>query len=177
MQREDVCFVMVQARHLIEYRTTAFYATWIVHTALNRSEVCFEALRDVTKLIAANMNPTSANLNVQISQVIGLPRLRGEMIALFKAHGLPTVLFDYYENWKAFSMFLIWHIEGQPVGFPAKPSGTALAILKEMEAHAFRVESLAVHEVEGKYQLLLGVGGQKQITISREDIVKEVADD
>jgi hypothetical protein len=141
MKREDVCFLMVQARHLIEasgtperYPVVNFYADWSVHTALDRSPVCFEALRDITRAIAENMAPTSPDLTSQISRIIGFPKLRRELMALFLANNLSVVVFEFYENWKGFVMFLRWHLAGQPIGFPVKPTGAARRIREEMLA-------------------------------------------
>ena len=61
MEREDMCFLMVQARHLLEesfkieeYKVVEFYSDWMVHTKLDRSEVSVSILRDITKVIAKN---------------------------------------------------------------------------------------------------------------------------
>jgi hypothetical protein len=172
MTREDVCFLMVQTRHLIEasatpenYRVAAFYADWTVHTALDRSPVCFEVLRDITGVIAANMNPTSAEMPSQISRIIGFPQLRAELMTLFRENGLPVTVFEYYENWKGFGMFLLWHIAGQPIGWPADSRGRAKAIREEMLAlsrpHNIAVEALAIVDCEGKYHWMLQLSGDK----------------
>ena len=141
MAREDACFLMVQVRHLIEgsetpdnYRVAEFYATWTVHTELDRSIVCLEILRDITCVLAANFNPTSPDLTSQISQVIGFPRLRSELVKLFIENKLPLVIFEHWENWKNFVGFLIWHVIGQPIGFPERLTGRAKTIHAEMMA-------------------------------------------
>jgi hypothetical protein len=162
MKREDVCFVMVQARHLIEaseaperFRVVSFYADWIVHTALDRSPVCFEVLRDISRVIAENMAPTSPETASLISRVIGFPQLRTQLMALFRENALPVTVFDYYQNWKEFGAFLLWHIAGQPVGWPAEPRGQAKVVREEMLAlsrpHGVAVEAVAIVEHEGRY--------------------------
>lgn len=176
MTREDVCFLMVQTRHLIEasgtpdkYRLAAFYADWTVHAALDRSPVCFEILRDITRVIAQNWGPTSPQTPSQVSGVIGLPRLRAELMTLFRENDLPVTVFEYYENWKGFGMFLLWHLAGQPIGWPADPKGRAKAIREEMLAlprpHNISAETLAVVDHEGKYHWMLEVSGDKTFTI------------
>lgn len=176
MTREDVCFLMVQTRHLIEasatpdkYRLAAFYADWTVHTALDRSPVCFEMLRDITHLIAENMAPTSPDLPSKVSEVIGMPRLRAELIALFRDNNLPVTVFEYYENWKGFGMFLLWHLAGQPIGWPADRKGRARAIREEMLAlprpHNIAAEALAIVDHEGKYHWMLEMSGDKTFTL------------
>ncbi len=176
MKREDVCFLMVQTRHLIEasgtpdrYRLAAFYADWTVHTALDRSPVCFEILRDITRVIAQNWGPTSPDLTSQVSGVIGLPRLRAELMTLFRENDLPVTVFEYYENWKGFGMFLLWHLAGQPIGWPADPKGRVKAIREEMLAlprpHNISAETLAIVDHEGKYHWMLQVCGDKTFTI------------
>lgn len=176
MKREDVCFLMVQARHLIEasgtperYSVVNFYADWTVHTALDRSSVCLEALRDITRVVAENMAPTSPDLTSQISRIIGFPKLRRELIALFRENTLSVVLFEFYENWKSFVMFLLWHLVGQPIGFPDQPKGAARRIRDEMLAlprpYSIAVEALAIVDQEGAYHWCLRVVGDKTLTI------------
>jgi hypothetical protein len=188
MKREDVCFVMVQARHLIEasaaperYRVVDFYADWTVHTALDRSAVCFEALRDITRVIAENMAPTSPDLTTQISRIIGFPQLRAELMALFRENNLPVTVFEFWENWNGFAMFLLWHLAGQPIGFPADPKGAARRIRDEMLAiprpHDIAVEALAIVNHEGRPHWCLHVSGEKTFTMMGLVDIGETRDD
>lgn len=174
MNREDVCFLMVQARHLIEaadtperYRVVAFYADWTVHSALDRSVVCFEVLRDVTRVLAENFNPTRPDITREISRIIGFPQLRSELMNLFRDNGLPTILFDYRENWSNFVMFLLWFLAGQPIGFPDNPTDRSKKIRDEIlvlrSPHNMSVEAIAVVNHEGIYHWLLAVSGDKDI--------------
>jgi len=134
---------------------------WTVHTALDRSPVCFEVLRDITRIIAENMAPTSPETPSLISRVIGFPQLRTQLMALFQENALPVTVFEYYQNWKGFGAFLLWHIAGQPVGWPAVPRGRARVVREEMLAlsgpHGFAVEALAIIEHEGKYHWKLAL--------------------
>ena len=175
MAREDVCFLMVQSRHLIEvsgdaaaYRTVSFYADWVVHSALDRSPVCLEVLRDITAVIAANFNPTG-NVTAEVSSVIGLPRLRAELTRLFQGNDLPIVIFRFRENWKGFVAALLWFIEGQPIGFPEPLRGKAKEIHAEMLAlprpRDFYVETLAVVTHNNAYHWLLQLGGEKAFSM------------
>lgn len=176
MKREDLCFLMVQARHLIEradapdhYRAAGFYADWVVHTALDRSVVSFEMLRDITSLLVSNLNPTSPQLTREISRLIGLPRLRAELIRLFSENRLPTVVFDYYDNWKGFVSFLLWFIAGQPIRFPTKLTGPALRIRNDVSAterpYNLAVEALTIVDHNGAYHWGLQTSGDKPVTI------------
>ncbi len=187
MRREDVCFLMVQTRHLIEtaddperYRVAAFYADWIVHSALDRSTVCFEVLRDITRVLVENLNPTRPDFTREISRIIGLPLLRSELMNLFRDSGLSVVLFDYRENWHGFVMFLLWFLAGQPIGFPGNPTSRAKKIREEMLALRrpgnIAVEKLAVVNHEGVYHWQLQISGDKRITIMGEVEIAETAD-
>jgi hypothetical protein len=174
MKREDVCFLMAQARHLVErdsaperYRLISFYADWTVHSALDRSIVCCEVLRDITRVLAENFEKTRPDISKCISQVIGFPRLRSELLNLFRANGLPIVLFEYLENWNGFVAFLLWHLAGTPISFPGDPQGRAKEIREEMlglqRPHSIVVEALAVVNHHGVPSWLLEVSGEKQI--------------
>lgn len=175
MKREDVCFLMVQTRHLIEkadvperFRVAAFYADWNVHSALDRSAVCFEVLRDITRVLAESVNPTRQDLTRDISRIIGFPQLRSELMTLFRENGLSVVLFDYRENWRNFVMFLLWFLAGQPIGFPENPAGRAKKIRDEMLAlqrpRDLAVKALSVVDHEGVYHWRLHVSLDKDIT-------------
>ena len=174
--REDICFVMVQTRHLIEtaddpdtYRTAAFYADWVVHTALDRSKVCFEVLRDIAAVLASNLDPTRPDITAEVSRQIGFPRLRSEMALLFRANDLPTVLFDYRENWRNFVMFLLWFLAGQPITFPEELRGAAKRIHEEMLAlprpRDILVSGLAVVTHNDVYHWMVFVTGEKDLTM------------
>lgn len=187
MKREDVCFLMVQTRHLIEradaperYHVAAFYADWTVHSALDRSIVCFEVLRDITRVLAENVNPTRPDLTREISRIIGFPRLRSELMNIFRDNGLPVVLFEYVENWRGFVMFLLWFLAGQPIGFPENPTGRAKKIREEMLAlqrpHNIAVEALGVVNHEDVYHWLLRLSGDKDITMMGQVEIAEAAE-
>ncbi|MBN1152967.1 MAG: hypothetical protein JXA58_07140 [Dehalococcoidia bacterium] len=174
--REDACFLMVQVRHLIEtadhpenFRVAAFYADWTVHSMLDSSPVCFEVLRDITRVLAENFNPTRRDFTTEVSRIIGFPKLRSELTELFRISGLPTVLFDYQENWRSFLGFLTWFLAGQPIRFPARPKGRAKQIRDEMLAlkrpNNIIVEALAVVSLEGVPHWQLQVHGDKQFNV------------
>jgi hypothetical protein len=116
---------MVQARHLLEeslkrkeYVVLEFYCDWMVHTKLDRSEVSMSILRDITKVIIKNWNPTSGDTVNQVSEVIGLSKLKTELIKLFDECNLPTAIFTIEENWKNLMGFLTYFLAYKPVSFP-----------------------------------------------------------
>jgi hypothetical protein len=174
LTREDVTFLVIQARQLIEtsgvrerYRLISFYADWTVHTALDRSQVCFEVLRDITRVIADNFTYTSPDMTQQISRVIGLPQLRVELVSLFRENGLSVALFEYYQNWRGFLSHLLWSLEGKRIAFPSDPGSHAKRIRDEMlgiqRPHNITVEALAVVNVQGTYNWVLDISGDKEI--------------
>jgi hypothetical protein len=187
MTREDVCFLMVQTRHLIEaarrpeqYRVADFYADWTVHSALDRSHVCFEILRDITRALAENFNPTRPDITREISRIIGFPQLRSELMKLFSDNGLPIIVFDYRKNWKNFVEFLLWFLAGQPISFPENPSGRAKKIRDEILAfqrpYNILVEALAIRNHEGVYHWLLALSGDKKFTMMGQVEIAENED-
>ena len=174
MAREDACFLMVQARHLVEARpdpspsrVVGFYADWTVHTKLDRSVVCLEILRDITRVLADNFSTTHTDVTLEVSRVIGLHLLRSQLVALFKASGLPTAVFEYRVNWIGFVGFLLWLLEGQPIEFPAKRGNQVEAIYQEaLQAGApsgIVVEGLEIVRVGEKAHWMLHVGGKKRV--------------
>jgi hypothetical protein len=174
MQRQDVPFLMTQVRHLIEvaptpadYRTANFYADWLLHSEIDRSPVAFEVLRDVTRVILGNLNPTGP-LTTLISRVIGLPKLRAELTELFRLNRLPTVLFDYRDNWRGFVMFLVWALAGQPLQFPVEPTSRIAKVKAELPAdrpYHLTVEALAIVNHHGVFNWALHVSGEKDVTV------------
>jgi hypothetical protein len=183
MKREDACFLIVQARHLIEasgtpdkYRVAAFYADWTVHTSIDRSVICFEMLRDITRVIAENSDSASPNFTTYISRVIGFPQLRAELINLFLDNNLPILLFEHKENWQNFVKCLLWFLAGQPIQFPENPTRRSREIRDEMlnipMPHNLRVEALAIiiqddmfNNQKDVYHWILKMCGDKEINL------------
>ena len=174
MEREDACFLMVQARHLVEesqnseqYRVIKFYADWVVHPELTRSRVCLETLKDITRVIVDNWNPTGPDMTTQVSQVIGIPTLRRELTALFRENKLPLQTFEYFENWKGFVGFFIWLLIDKPIGFPEVARGWAQEIKDEMIAMPkpvdVWVESLTITGIKSHPHWVLQLAGEKQL--------------
>ncbi|HSA98452.1 MAG TPA: hypothetical protein VLF17_05180 [Candidatus Nitrosotenuis sp.] len=187
MNREDVCFLMVQVRHLIEvadrperYRVASFYADWTVHSVLDRSPVCFEVLRDITRVLAENFNPTKPDITREVSRIIGFPQLRSELLVLFRDNDLPTILFDYRENWRSFVTFLLWFLVGQPIGFPERPTDRSKKIRDEMlslqRPYNISVEALAIVNHEGVYHWILAVSGEKDVKMVGQIEIAETDD-
>lgn len=173
---EDVCFLMVQVRHLIEkagsppkYRIASFYADWIVHSTLDRSTYCYEVLRDITHELVKNLNPTRPDFTREISSIIGLPQLRSELKNLFIENGLPIVLFDYLENWKFFVCLLLGLLDGTPISFPKTSTGKSKNIKEEILAiqrpYNITVKALAIINREGVYHWIIAVYGDKKLNI------------
>lgn len=176
MAREDVCFLMVQARHLVEasgtssdFRAVAFFADWTVHSLLERTKGGFEVLHEITRILARNWSRGQEDVVTEVSRVIGFGRLRREMLALFRRFELPTVLFEVPENWLSVCGFLLWHLEGQRIEFPKKPTGwiaqTKAALLALSRPHDFAVDSLEIVRHENRPHWLLQVSGEKRFQI------------
>ena len=174
MAREDICFLMVQARHLVEasadpnaYHVLDFYADWIVHTKLDRSPLGLEMLRDITRELAENFTTTNKDVALEVSRVIGFRVLRSQLVAVFHANGLPVVAFEYLPNWKGFVGFLLGFLEGQPIEFPGKRDRRADAIYRQaVEAGAscgIVVEGLEIVGIDGEAHWVVHVGGNKSV--------------
>jgi hypothetical protein len=187
MTREDVCFIMVQVRHLIEtsnsperYRVATFYADWVVHSALDRSPVCFEVLQDITRLLVENINSTGFDITKEISRIIGFPQLRAELMNLFRDNELRTVLFDYHQNWCDFVTFLLWFLMDKPIGFPENPTGRAKKIRDEILAlqrpYNLIVDTLAITRNPKSYDWSLQISGDKKLTMIGQVEIAEAKD-
>lgn len=176
MEREDACFLMVQARHLVEesdnpeeYRSVRFYGDWVVHPELIRSKVCLETLKDITRALADNWNPTSPDVTTQVSRIIGIPTLRKELMTLFQKNKLPLQLFEYFKNWQGFIGFLTWLLMNKPIGFAKDLPKWALDIRDEMIAMQkpanYWVERLMIVNIQDRPHWLLKLNGEKQLTM------------
>lgn len=126
MEKEDVVFLMVQVRHLIEgkhnisdYRVTELYCNWMVHTALFSSDGDLLIIKELTNALVRGWTK-SEKLVQETSNVFGLSNLRTELTKLFYEHSIPTILFDDYENWKNLAGFLIYYLRGKPIHLPSK---------------------------------------------------------
>ena len=178
MEREDICFLMVQARHLLEespqrkeYKVIEFYCDWMVHSKLDRSEVSVLILRDITKVIAKNWNPTSNYTVNEVSKVIGLFKLRTELIKLFKEYNLPVTIFDIEENWKNLVGFLTYFLANKLVSFPQENpiKKTKLRMIwEEMIAFDkpanFWIENLTIIGIDDIPHWCVELGGDKRTT-------------
>ncbi len=127
MEREDIIFLMVQARHLIEgrhnisdYRTTELYCNWMVHTDLYTSDGGLIIIKDLTKTLIENWSETKETMTEEMSNVFGLSNLRTELIDLFNEYSISTIIFSKYENWKNLVGFLTYYLRGKPIHFPSK---------------------------------------------------------
>jgi hypothetical protein len=129
MEREDVVFLMVEIRHLIEgqpdiseYRVTELYCNWVVHTNLFSSDGGLIIIRELTKSLAENWSKNNENLVHEMSNVFGLSSLRTELIKLFEKHSIPSIIFTEYENWENVVGFLTYYLKGKPINLPSKKS-------------------------------------------------------
>jgi len=126
MEREDIVFLMVQARHLIEnhpdiskYKAIEFYSDWIVHTQLDRpSEIRLSVFRDITKSLSTHWTQSSGEVPLEVSRAIGLSNLRAELVALFEENQLPVEIFTIYDNWVNVVSFLTYFLANKPLNFP-----------------------------------------------------------
>lgn len=176
MAREDVCFLMVQARQLVEasgtgsdFSVVSFFADWTVHSRLDRNRGGFAVLQEITRILARNWSRGQEDVVTGVSKVIGFGRLRREMLALFRGFDLPTVLFEAHENWLSVCGFLLWHLEGQPIAFPEKPTGwigqAKASLLALSRPRDLAVDSLEIVRHENRPHWLLQVSGSKRFRI------------
>lgn len=177
VEQEDAVFLMVQARHLIEesgkqplYRITNFYSDWIVHPKIDRSDLCLEIIRDITEVLADNWEKTEKDITVEISKVIGLSKLKSNLINLFKEHNLPVDLFNVIENWQGLAGFIISFLINKPISFPLdRLNRRAREIREEIIAIKkplnFWIESLTIINDNGTPYWCIQLDGDKKVKI------------
>ncbi|MCC6323807.1 hypothetical protein IT400_03375 [Candidatus Nomurabacteria bacterium] len=176
IEKQDIVFLMVQARHLIEnhqhiskYRTIEFYSNWIVHTHLDRpSEISLSIFRDITKTLSANWNPTSPDMVSQISKIIGLSNLRSELTLLFQENELPLELFNIYENWKNITTFLLYFLQNKPLIFPKNTKNKFNIFIEEImnlkKPADFWIKNLSIIGINNRPHWCFELGGEKNTT-------------
>lgn len=177
MEREDICFLMVQARHLIEnskrnkYPTVEFYSDWMVHTKLDRSEVSLLVLQNITKVISENWSRPDQNIVDEVSKVIGLSNLRSELVILFQENELPVELFSIYKNWEDIVGLLIYFLINKPLIFPEEEKVRSKGLKKiireilNLEKPAnFWIENLTMIAIKDVPHWCLELGGDKRTT-------------
>ncbi|MCF7834125.1 MAG: hypothetical protein K9L98_02090 [Candidatus Pacebacteria bacterium] len=176
IEKQEIIFLMVQARHLIEnhpniskYRTIEFYSNWVVHTQLDRpSEVSLSIFRDITKILSANWNPTDPEMGNQISKVIGLSTLRTELVSLFQENNLNVELFSIYENWKNIAVFLIYFLQNKPLVFPKTTKNKFKLLIEEImnlkKPADFWIKNLSIIGIDNRPHWCFELGGEKNTT-------------
>jgi hypothetical protein len=129
IEREDVVFLMVEIRHLMEgqsdisdYRVTELYCDWMVHTNLYTSDGGLIIIKELTRTLVKNWSERNENLVHEMSQIFGLSSLRTELIKLFDKYSIPTVIFSENENWKNVVGFLTYYLRGKPINLPSQGS-------------------------------------------------------
>ena len=127
MEREDVVFLMVEIRQLIEAqsdisqnRVTQLYCNWMVHPNLFSSDGGLIVIRELTKKLAENWSMSNESLVSEMSSIFGLSKLRQELIKLFEKHSIPTNIFSECKNWKNIVGCLTYFLRGKPIVFPSK---------------------------------------------------------
>jgi hypothetical protein len=179
MEREDIVFLMVQARHLVEdspnrtkYKIIEFYCDWIVHTKLDRpTETRLIIFREITKIISANWNPTSPDIVNDISKVIALDSLKIELILLFQENDLPLELFNIHENWKYITGFLTYFLQNKLLIFPNQRKDTGgkfKTVINEILTYKkpadFWIKNISIRGMNGRPFWCIELGGEKDTT-------------
>lgn len=177
MEREDIVFLMVEIRHLVEgqpdisdYRVTELYCNWMVHTNLFLSDGGLIIIRELTKTLAENWNKPNIDLVHEMSKTFGLSSLRTELIKLFNKHSIPTVIFSKYENWKNMVGFLTYYLRGKPINLPTEVS-VKKQRLKELVGEIERIKKPADFYIK-KVSIIgkdspfwcIELGGEKSVT-------------
>lgn len=176
IEKQDIVFLMVQARHLIEvcpdisqYRTVEFYSDWIVHSKLDRpSEIRLIIFRDVTNTLSEHWKSDAGALPYKISKIIGFSVLKKELINLFQVNGLNIELFSNHENWKTIVGTLVYFLQNKPIVFPHDSKGKFLAPTREIIALEkpadFWIKNLSIVGINDRPHWCFELGGEKDTT-------------
>ncbi|MBU0569172.1 hypothetical protein KKB40_00130 [Patescibacteria group bacterium] len=176
LEKQDIVFLMVQARHLIEncpnaskYETIGFYSDWIVHTKLDRpSKIRLAIFRNITNTLSKHWKSNSGALPPEISKIISLSNLRAELISIFQQNKLDTELFSNDENWKTIVGALTYFLQNKLLVFPIKNIGKLQTIIKEIinikKPADFWVKNLSIIGIDDRPHWCLELGGEKDTT-------------
>jgi len=176
LEKQDIVFLMVQARHLIEnhpdiskYRTIEFYSDWIVHTKLDRpSSMRLAVFRDITNALSKHWQADSGSLPGAISKIIGLGNLRNELVSIFQENELNTELFINYENWKTIAGALTYFLQNKLLVFPLENKGKFKAFVKEImtlqKPADFWIKNLSIVGINDRPHWCFELGGEKDTT-------------
>lgn len=186
MEREDIVFLMVQVRHLIEgkhniseYRTAELYCNWMVHTNIFSSDGGLLIIRDLTKVLVENWTNTKETMAKEMSNVLGLSNLRTELIKLFNKHSIPTIIFSNYENWKSVASFLTYYLRGKPIHFSNKKDiekQRLIDLIEEIEnikkPADFYIKNISIIGKDGPFWCI-ELGGEKNTTRIMGELIIE----
>lgn len=177
IEKQDVCFLMVHARHFIEnskneYRVADLYVDWLVHSKLDRSYTGSVILQNITDILSRNWSSPSPNLALQVSETISLPRLQKELSSLFKEVGLSDEVFNE-DNWKHVRSALLGYLINKPLFF----SDRIKSKTKEKSdvgkiQEGIWIESLTISNVEDQAFWTLQLKGDKELKITGPLLVK-----
>src|SRR3989344_1730859 len=176
IEKQDIIFLMVQARHLIEnhpdiskYKTIEFYSDWIVHTKLDRpSDMRLAIFRDITNALSKYWKSDARALHGEISKIIGLNSLRKELASLFQENDLNMELFSNHENWKTIAGALTYFLQNKPLVFPLENKGkfkTSIKAIMTIEKPAdFWIKNLSIIGINDRPHWCFELGGEKNTT-------------
>jgi|SRR3989344_6574582 len=176
LEKQDIVFLMVQARHLIEnrsdiskYKAIEFYSDWIVHTKLDRpSEIRLTIFRDITNALSKHWKSDSGALPGEVSKIIGLSNLKDELISIFQKNGLNAELYSNYKNWKTIVGALTYFLQNKPLVFPVENKGKFKTFIKEIinieKPANFWIKNLSIIGIDDSPHWCLELGGEKDTT-------------
>lgn len=120
----DLKWVLILSRKILDaeacreqHPTLSFYCDWLVHDSLNR-KAKLALLVEITSALQRNADNESGRIVRQINELLGLDKLRAELLKLHSNAQNCTDLFASLRNWTLFIRALLDELSEQPVEIP-----------------------------------------------------------
>lgn len=120
------------------YPTLNTYCDWSVHSNLNRSEECLTILESLTNLFvkATTVGFVQNEIHLEVNQILGINRLRAELIQILESSGLASMCAKNEDNWKGIFALLVQTLIERPLEWPNKPNARQREIMSRAENSA-----------------------------------------
>jgi hypothetical protein len=119
--RSDALRILPLSRELAEqrgelgvYPTVRFFADWSLHSKLDRASAR-SLLADLQGLVAAHWDGDMGEIVLGVSRLLSPYRLRDELVTLFGAASISTVLLGLPEPWTQFGSWILQDLLDKPI--------------------------------------------------------------
>lgn len=123
LTEDTVLVIMVKTRAVIEnlpsyreYEHLKFYCDWCCHPTISGPYSSLQILSKITDVLYLDNLSSNNWYDLQIAQILDLPKLQTQLVCLYKELSIPTILFE--KHWKEYLIYLMCIVKEYPLTFP-----------------------------------------------------------